>query len=258
MGIKYILSERRDGVGLITLNRPAKLNALSFGLMQEFDRALTGYEEDDEHQGRRRRRARRPGVFRPAPTSTEWPAFSADELAKLSSSVRGEISWHIASYSKPLIGAINGLAYGGAALLSSSLDIRVGCEKTRVPFTWRRAMAGWVELVVADAGRAGQRPKKLLFTGRVVARRGGRSASGLLNQDRAAGKVASRPASRSARSIAKTDPRMGPGIKKLLHENAGMNWRERYDIEEEARGTWLLAGHPRDGFKDFLARKGKR
>ena len=61
-----------------------------------------------------------------------------------------------------------------------------------------------------------------------------------------------------ARQIAKNDPRMVQGIKKLLHEGAGMNWRERYDLEDEARGTWLLAGHPREGFKDFLARKGKR
>jgi len=47
-------------------------------------------------------------------------------------------------------------------------------------------------------------------------------------------------------------------LKRLLHEGAGMSLRERYDFEDEARGTWLLAGHPREGFKDFLARKGKR
>src|SRR5689334_855726 len=29
---------------------------------------------------------------------------------------------------KPTIGMINGLAYGGAAVLASSLDMRVGCE----------------------------------------------------------------------------------------------------------------------------------
>jgi len=48
---------------------------------------------------------------------------------------------------------------------------------------------------------------------------------------------------------------MVQGLKRLLHEGAGMSLQERYDYEEDARGTWLLAGHPRDGFKDFLARK---
>ena len=47
MEYEYILSERLDGVALITLNRPEKLNALSFSLMQELGDALTGYEEDD-------------------------------------------------------------------------------------------------------------------------------------------------------------------------------------------------------------------
>jgi hypothetical protein len=43
-----------------------------------------------------------------------------------------------------------------------------------------------------------------------------------------------------------------------LHEGAGLSLHERYEFEDEARATWLLAGHPRDGFKDFLARKAKR
>jgi hypothetical protein len=48
---------------------------------------------------------------------------------------------------------------------------------------------------------------------------------------------------------------MVQGLKRLLHEQIGMGWRERYDNEEEARATWLAAGHPREGFKDFLNRK---
>ena len=36
--MNIILSERLDGVALITLNRPEKLNALSFPLMEELDR----------------------------------------------------------------------------------------------------------------------------------------------------------------------------------------------------------------------------
>src|SRR5215204_1940433 len=44
MAYEYILSERLDGCAVITLNRPEKLNALSFPLMEEVDHALTGYE----------------------------------------------------------------------------------------------------------------------------------------------------------------------------------------------------------------------
>ncbi|MBV8121373.1 MAG: enoyl-CoA hydratase/isomerase family protein, partial [Alphaproteobacteria bacterium] len=47
MARTFILTERHDGVAVITLNRPAKLNALSFELMRELDEALSEYEKDD-------------------------------------------------------------------------------------------------------------------------------------------------------------------------------------------------------------------
>ena len=47
MAYEFILTERFDGVAVITLNRPEKLNALSFPLVRELDEALTDYEVDD-------------------------------------------------------------------------------------------------------------------------------------------------------------------------------------------------------------------
>jgi hypothetical protein len=57
--------------------------------------------------------------------------------------------------------------------------------------------------------------------------------------------------------IAGNDGRMVQGIKRLLHEDIGLAWRDRYDNEERARATWLTSAHPREGFKDFLQRKGE-
>ena len=38
----------KGGVGIVTLNRPAVLNALSFDLTRELDAALTAFEDDPE------------------------------------------------------------------------------------------------------------------------------------------------------------------------------------------------------------------
>ncbi len=253
MEYKYILSERLDAVGLITLNRPDKLNALSFDLMREVDHALCGYEEDDAVKavvvtgaGER--------AFSAGADIHEMAGLSSEELAKRTER-RGEISWHIANYAKPLIGAINGLAYGGAALLSSSLDLRIGCEKTQFRFlaaSYGRVNSSWSLPLLVGWPKA----KELLYTGRVVAAEEAERI-GLLNQLVPSARVVE-AAIEMGQAIAKNDPRMVQGLKRLLHEGAGMSLHERYEFEDEARGTWLRAGHPRDGFKDFLARKGKR
>ncbi len=47
MSYEFILAEARDSVGLITLNRPDALNALSDHLMDEIGQALEGFERDD-------------------------------------------------------------------------------------------------------------------------------------------------------------------------------------------------------------------
>src|SRR3954469_16206634 len=178
MTYEYILSERLDGVALITLNRPEKLNALSFPLMEELDRPLTGYEQDDDIKailltgGAER-------AFSAGADIQEMAGLSSEELARRSDT-RGRISWHIASYAKPLIGAINGLAYGGAALLSSSLDLRVGCEKTQFRFlaaSYGRVNSSWSLPMLVGWPKA----KELLFTGRVVAAEEAERI-GLLNQ----------------------------------------------------------------------------
>ena len=253
MAYEFIIAEQLDGVGLITLNRPDKLNALSFDLVREVEDALAGFEEDD-------------GVKAVIFTGAGDRAFSAGadihEMADMSAEAlaerqqrRGEISWHIADYPKPLIGAINGLAYGGAALLSSSLDIRIGCEKTQFRFlaaSYGRVNSTWSLPLLVGWPKA----KELLYTGRVVHAEEAERI-GLLNTIVPSAKLRD-TAIEMAQAIAKNDARMVQGIKRLLHEGAGLSWQERYDLEDEARVTWLQAGHPRDGFKDFLARKGKR
>ena len=250
MAYDYILTERLDGAAIVTLNRPEKLNALSFPLMTEVEAALCEYEADEAIKaviltgaGER--------AFSAGADIHEMAGLSSEELAERSDT-RGRISWHIANYSKPLIGAINGLAYGGAALLSSSLDLRIGCEKTQFRFlaaSYGRVNSTWSLPALVGIPKA----KELLYTGRIIAAEEAEHV-GLLNQVVPSAKLRE-AAIEMAQMIAKNDARMVQGIKRLLHEGMGMDWRGRYDLEDEARATYLSAGHPREGFKDFLARK---
>ena len=250
MAHEFILTERSDGVAVITLNRPEKLNALSFGLVRELDEALTEYEADDAIKaviltgaGER--------AFSAGADIHEMAGLSSEELATRQA-FRSEATWHVATFSKPLIGAINGLAYGGAALLSSTLDMRIGCEHTAFRFlaaSYGRVNSSWSLPLLVGLPKA----KELLYTGRIVTAEEAERV-GLLNQVVPSARLVD-TCIEIGQMIAKNDARMVQGFKRLLHEQIGMGWRERYDNEEQARGTWLLAGHPRDGFKDFLNRK---
>jgi 2-(1,2-epoxy-1,2-dihydrophenyl)acetyl-CoA isomerase len=252
MANEFILTERSDGVAVITLNRPEKLNALSFGLVSELDQALTEYEKDDAVKavvltgaGER--------AFSAGADIHEMAGLSSEELAQRQA-FRSEATWHTATFQKPLIGAINGLAYGGAALLSSTLDLRIGCEKTQFRFlaaSYGRVNSTWSLPLLVGLPKA----KELLYTGRVVAAEEAERI-GLLNQIVPAARLVE-TAVEIGQMIVKNDARMVQGIKRLLHEEIGMGWRDRYATEEDARGTWLAAGHPREGFKDFLSRKGQ-
>jgi enoyl-CoA hydratase/carnithine racemase len=250
MAHEFILSERMHDVALITLNRPEKLNALSFGLVRELDEALTEYEKDDAVKaviltgaGER--------AFSAGADIHEMAGLSTEELAQRQA-FRSEATWHVATFAKPLIGAINGLAYGGAALLSSTLDLRIGCERSQFRFlaaSYGRVNSTWSLPLLVGLPKA----KELLYTGRVVAAEEAERI-GLLNQIVPAARLVE-TAVEIGQMIAKNDARMVQGIKRLLHEQIGMGWRDCYATEEDARATWLLAGHPREGFKEFLGRK---
>ena len=135
-------------------------------LFSEIDEAVTQLENDDDVHAI---------IF----TGAGERAFSAGadihEMAEHAKSDnppppdprRPEYSWHIATARKPTIGALNGLAYGGGAVLASSFDIRVGCERTR--FRFLAVQYGRVNSTWSLPQQVGwPLAKELLFTARVV------------------------------------------------------------------------------------------
>jgi enoyl-CoA hydratase/carnithine racemase len=251
MSYPNLLAERIDKIAFITLNRPEKLNAMNYELACDLDQELTKVENDDEVRvviltgaGAR--------AFSSGGDIVQMVGMTAEELAARSE-FRSRINWHIATFAKPIIGAINGLAYGAGAMLSSMLDIRIGCELTEFRFLaarYGRVNSTWSLPLVVGMPKA----KELLYTGRAV-KADEAERIGLLNQVVPSAQLRD-SAIQMAQLISDNDPRMVQGIKRLLHEDIGMAWRERFDSEQNARKTSLKSNHPREGFKEFLTRKG--
>jgi len=248
-----ILTERTDKIALITLNRPEKLNAMSYELACDLDDELQRIESDDDVRAVILTGAG-PRAFSSGGDIHQMAKSSAEELAARGAR-RSQINWHIATFAKPLIGAINGLAYGAGAMLSSMLDIRIGCEMTEFRFLaarYGRVNSTWSLPQVVGMPKA----KELFYTGRVVNAQEAERI-GLLNQVVPSAELLD-TALQMGRLISENDPRMVQGIKRLLHEDIGLSWRQRFDGELNARQTTLKANHPREGFRDFLQRKGMK
>ena len=253
MTYQNILSEHIEKVALITLNRPEKLNAMSYELARELDAELVKLESDDSVRTVVLTGAG-PRAFSAGGDIHQMAKSSEEELAARTD-FRSQANWRIATFTKPIIGAINGLAYGAGAQLTSMLDLRIGCEITEFRFLaarYGRVNSSWSLPLVVGMAKA----KELLYTGRVVNAEEAEKI-GLLNQVVPSGELLPKTIE-MAQLIRENDPRMVQGIKRLLHENIGRDWRGRYDNEQNARKSRLKSNHPREGFKEFLSRKGIR
>jgi len=256
MGYQNTIVERDEGVGIISLNRPEVLNALNRELLGELDSAVSELENDSQIGAI---------IF----TGRGDRAFSAGgdihEMARLaedssSDSVRPNTdrvgyTWHIAACTKPTIGAINGLAYGGGAVMASSFDIRVGCENTSFRFlaaSYGRVNSTWSLPLQVGWPIA----KELLFTARVVEAREAHRI-GLLSHLVSADQLMLK-AVELGKQIAANDPRMVQGIKELMLRDVGESWEQMYRNELDAQEDKLAPTPVADGFKEFLARKGPK
>src|SRR5260370_13429549 len=153
-----ILVEWHRRAGLITLNRPEKLNALSSGLVNELELALRELNDDDD-------------IGAIVITGAGERAFSAggnmaEQVAALDetrSFPRVSASAVVRAMAKPTIAAIRGYCFGGGALLAIECDIRIGGDDARFKFhaaSYGRAPGGAVLPRIVGAAKA----KEILFT----------------------------------------------------------------------------------------------
>jgi enoyl-CoA hydratase/carnithine racemase len=252
MAYETIRFDHTDGVAIITLNRPKVLNALNMSLTLELDAAVGHCEENDDIKAIIITGAGEK-AFSAGADIHEMAALSPEELAQRGKE-RGAATWHMAVCRKPVIGALNGLAYGGGAMLASTFDMRIGCERTRFRFlaaTYGRINSTWTLSTIIGMPMA----KELLYTGRVVEAQEANDI-GLLNRLVPSSELLP-TALELAKMIAQNTPSMVQGIKELLNEGIGRSWGDRLEMERDILSGRLKPAHPREGFKEFLDRKGR-
>ena len=242
-----------QGVGLITLARPAALNALSRALRLELSDAIAAMEAD-------------PLIRALIVTGMGEKAFSAGaDIHEISSNTAEEMKLRyteassfllrLANLSVPTIAAVNGVAYGGGAYLASAFDIRYGCENTQFRFLgaqYGQINSTWTLPQIVGWPKA----KELIFSGRMVEAEEA-EAMGLLNRVVPASLLLDSVVA-LASQIAGNVPQCVELSKRLLNAGMGCTLLEMQQQEEAVVVKELVLEPVAKSFAGFLSRKPKK
>ncbi|MBK7250879.1 MAG: enoyl-CoA hydratase/isomerase family protein [Gammaproteobacteria bacterium] len=129
MSYQFILTEQRGRVAIVKLNRPERLNALSYPLVYELYDAFERFNADPSvgviiltGEGR---------AFCAGLDVQEWqnpePPASGEPM-----NYRSQLRWlEMMRRSKPVVVAVNGLAVGGGITVILSCDLRIASDQAQ-------------------------------------------------------------------------------------------------------------------------------
>ena len=127
MGYEHIIAEKKDAVGLITLNRPKALNALCAALIEELGRALDDMEADD-------------AIGAVVLTGSEKAFAAGADIKEMASKSFMDVhlgnfitdGWErITTCRKPIIAAVSGYALGGGCEVAMMCDFIIASESAK-------------------------------------------------------------------------------------------------------------------------------
>ncbi|HTZ92630.1 MAG TPA: enoyl-CoA hydratase [Streptosporangiaceae bacterium] len=228
-----VLCEIRDLVAVVTLNRPARRNALSAALLASLRATMAELRSDAE--------------VRAIVLTGADPAFCAGldltELGQpggpLSSAASGQV---LPKLPKPLIGAINGAAITGGLELALACDFLIASERASFADTHARIgiMPGWGLTVQLPAAVGLRRAREMSATGNFVDARTALEW-GLVNHVVPHAELLDFTVQIAA-DAASNDPAAVEAIYATYREGSQVTGREAAALEAAAHAGWHAAG----------------
>jgi len=131
-----LLIDKTDGIAVVTLNRPEKLNAVSLKMRSEILSLLEELREDDDVKV---------VIFTGAGSAFSAGADISEfkegkDKLRASQMPDKDITRHIYEFEKPVIGAINGVATGKGSQFTLAFDMNIASEDAK--FGWGATLLG--------------------------------------------------------------------------------------------------------------------
>jgi enoyl-CoA hydratase len=126
-----VLAETRGPVALVILNRPQKLNALDYALIDRLMAVLDSIEANDDVRAVVLTGAGERAFSSGADIACFAPSVRRGQAAALREFVRRgqRMTARIESFPKPIIAAVNGLAHGGGCEIVEAAPLAIASER---------------------------------------------------------------------------------------------------------------------------------
>jgi enoyl-CoA hydratase/carnithine racemase len=139
MEYKTVMLERKDGVAVLTLNRPDKFNAVNMEMRSEILGILDDLEKDPEVKVLIVTGAGR--AFCAGADINEFAQSGKDpELQSTLNQKLLDMAKAYYEFEKPVIGAINGVSAGDGSQWALAFDLNIASDKAR--FGWPATYLG--------------------------------------------------------------------------------------------------------------------
>lgn len=255
MTYETLLLDVADGVATLTLSRPEAMNAITQRMKDELGAALDAVEADE---------AARVLVITGSGTKAFCAGADIKERATtdptpaefvLRQRATHRLFTRIEQFAKPVIAALNGVAFGGGAEIALCADLRIAADGARIGLTE-------VNLGVIPAGGGTQRlprlvgaakAKELIFTAaRLTADQA--LAIGLVNRVVPAAQLADE-ALALAREIAAKPPLAVRFAKQAIDKGLQTDTQTALDFELYAAAILFDTDDRKEGMRAFLERR---
>jgi enoyl-CoA hydratase len=161
-----IMLESEDGVATLTLDRPAKLNAIGPEMLADLERLLAEIDGDGDVRavivtgcGAR--------AFSVGADVNAWSALEPLDMWRRWIRDGHRALQRLAQLRQPTIAAINGYAFGGGLELALAADIRIAADSATfaLPETKIGTLPGWAGTKRLPEAVGAARAKQMIFSG---------------------------------------------------------------------------------------------
>ena len=248
-----VLLEVKDGIGYITINRPAALNALSSEVLTDLNLVL---DEVEKHEDIRVVIVSGQGdkAFVAGADIKEMDQMSPIQAFEYMTYANDTFT-RLSDLTQPTIAVLNGYALGGGLELALSTDIRIGFEKTMVGFpeVGLGIIPGFAGAQRMSRLIGTSKTKELIYTARIV--KGNEAYDlGILNKLVPAEELLS-SAEELAKSIMKNAPLAVEKAKHVIQVGSELPLKNAIRLETEAEALLFSTEDKVEGMRAFVEKR---